>query len=109
MGRSFIYLSRCPICQRAVAPAPTAQIKGRAFQRVSGKTGQQFDEQALTVIQQVRSGAPELPIAVDGGMTPEVAARCKQAGATQIAVGAYIFNASNPTVAYQEFLKAAAE
>ncbi len=71
-----------------------------------GLSGQQFQEGALAQITEIKTAMPLLPIAVDGGITPEVAKRCRDAGAKQIAVGAYIFNASDPKAAYQEFIAA---
>ena len=35
-------------------------------------------------------------IEVDGGIVPETAARCKEAGAEVFVAGSYIYNAENP-------------
>jgi ribulose-phosphate 3-epimerase len=74
-----------------------------------GKTAQQFQSSALEAIKQIHAAMPVLPIAVDGGVTPEIAKQCKTAGATQIAAGAYIFSNAAPAAAYAEFVKATAD
>jgi ribulose-phosphate 3-epimerase len=47
----------------------------------------------------LRKAHPELLIEVDGGITPETAARCIAAGADQLISGSYIFADENPAAA----------
>lgn len=69
-----------------------------------GKTGQQFNEAALAYIRTLHALKPGVPIVVDGGVTPEIAKHCKEAGAVQVAVGAFLFDAPDTKAAYQEFV-----
>jgi ribulose-phosphate 3-epimerase len=71
-----------------------------------GLSGQQFQESALEHIKEVKKVKPLMPVAVDGGITPEIAKRCREAGASQAAVGAYLFNSGDPKKAYEEFVVA---
>lgn len=58
----------------------------------TGKSGQVFDNQALTKIQKVRLLSSSLPIEVDGGVNDETAKGLVQAGATRLVSTSYIFN-----------------
>ena len=48
-----------------------------------------------------------VPIEVDGGVNPETAAQCAEAGATWFVAGSAIFGADDPAAAYREIAAAA--
>jgi len=60
-----------------------------------GFGGQSFIESALGKIAAVRELAPELDIAVDGGINAETGRLCVEAGANILVAGSYIFGAKN--------------
>lgn len=65
-----------------------------------GFGGQTFIEDSLNKIAEVAAirAAKNLSfdIEVDGGVNPEIAARCKEAGANVFVAGSYIYDAENP-------------
>lgn len=68
----------------------------------SGPSGQLFDESALQKVIFVRANVPHAIIEVDGGITPVVARRVKDAGADSIVSASYIYGSAEPRKAYQE-------
>ena len=50
---------------------------------------------------------PEVPIQVDGGISPRTAAAVTEAGATLLVAGSAIFHAADPAEAYREIARAA--
>lgn len=72
-----------------------------------GKSGQDFQPAVLTQVSQIRTAFPTLPICVDGGVRIEAVSACRRAGATELAVGAHIFNETDPVAAYKRFVDAA--
>lgn len=56
-----------------------------------GEQGQFFDEEAIERVRQLKQRFGELPVQVDGGMTPDTAQGVAKAGAETIVVGSYIF------------------
>ncbi len=68
-----------------------------------GFGGQSFLPDQLPKIQALRNAAPELDIAVDGGITPETGKQCLQAGANVLVAGSAIFNQPDPMAALQRF------
>ena len=71
-----------------------------------GPAGQKFDEGTFEKLEFLRDRAPEATIEVDGGVTPAIARRLKEAGADVVASSSYIFGERDPRAAYQEFLDA---
>ena len=72
-----------------------------------GLSGQKFQETVLNKVTYLRQAMPGATLEVDGGITPPVVRRAKEAGAT-IAVSAhYIFESGEPKRAYNELLAAA--
>lgn len=71
-----------------------------------GPSGQVFDEGTFGKLEFLRDRAPETVIEIDGGMTPRIARRLKEAGADIVASSSYIFGERDPRAAYQEFLDA---
>ncbi|MEK7499798.1 MAG: hypothetical protein AAB649_04295 [Patescibacteria group bacterium] len=71
-----------------------------------GKAGQVFDESIIEKIKFLRAHAPNAIIEVDGGMNPETAKKCHEAGAHLFVSASFILNSSNPEEAYQTLLEA---
>ena len=67
-----------------------------------GKYGARFLPEVIGKIKHLRELAPKLDIEVDGGITPDTLARCKQAGANQFVVGSYLQNAKDVKMAWRE-------
>jgi len=57
----------------------------------AGASGQDFESDAVEKIKIIHRNLPDLPIEVDGGMTPETAKIVTEAGATRIVSTSYIF------------------
>ena len=70
-----------------------------------GFGGQSFMLDQLDKIRSLRAKRPDLNIGVDGGITPETAKLCLQAGANVLIAGNAIFNTPNPVKAIEEFKK----
>jgi ribulose-phosphate 3-epimerase len=60
-----------------------------------GYQGQPYDERVLEQINRIRSSFPNLPIAVDGGVSDKTALELVQAGATRLVAGSAIFGADD--------------
>jgi len=58
----------------------------------AGASGKVFEEEAVEKIKTIHRNLPDLPIEVDGGMTPEIAKIVMEAGATRIVSTTYLFN-----------------
>ena len=73
-----------------------------------GWGGQPFLRSQLDKVRRVRRMLGEdIPVEVDGGVNPETAAECAEAGATWFVAGSAIFGAPDSAAAYQEISKAA--
>ena len=70
-----------------------------------GKAGQAMLPGSIEKIAAIRAAFPNIPIEVDGGITPATVPACKAAGATQAVAGSAIFNATDPTAAYRDLCK----
>lgn len=70
-----------------------------------GKSGEAFNEQTLANIRLIKERFPAMYVEVDGGITPETAALCKQAGADALATTSAIFSAPNPVEAYKQLTR----
>lgn len=68
-----------------------------------GFQGQEFDEQVINKIKEIKTKYPNLIVSVDGGVSLESAPFLIQAGATRLIVGSAIFNADNVFEAVQDF------
>lgn len=71
-----------------------------------GAGGQTFLPEPLSKIQTLRKRFPTLMIQVDGGMNPETAKLCKEAGATNVVAGSYIFKSDDREAAILELKNA---
>lgn len=73
-----------------------------------GWGGQPFLRNQLDKIRRVRAMLGEgVPIEVDGGVNPETAAECAEAGATWFVAGSAIFNSDDPAAKFREIAAAA--
>ncbi len=73
-----------------------------------GWGGQPFLRNQLDKVRRVRAMlGDDVPIQVDGGVNPETAAECAQAGATWFVAGSAIFGTDDPVAAYREIAAAA--
>lgn len=66
-----------------------------------GFSGQAFDERVMEKISYLRLRNPDLVIEVDGGVTPEVARRVREAGADLVTSGGYLFDTKHPQEAWE--------
>ncbi len=67
-----------------------------------GWPGQKFGEDALKKIAWIREKIPNAIIEVDGGINPETARKCFEAGANLLVSTSYIQNSPDPVRAYKE-------
>ena len=67
-----------------------------------GKAGQIFSPEAFQKISSLRAAVPRATIEVDGGITREVAAAVKNAGANIVVSASYILENKNPSQAFRE-------
>jgi ribulose-phosphate 3-epimerase len=73
-----------------------------------GWGGQPFLRNQLDKIRRVRAMLGDgVPIEVDGGVNPETAAECAEAGATWFVAGSAIFNSDDPAAKFREIAAAA--
>jgi ribulose-phosphate 3-epimerase len=70
-----------------------------------GLSGQKFQPRVLGKIAWLRAHLPNAIIEVDGGITPEIAKRCRAAGADILVSEHYIFDSQDPARAYAELAK----
>lgn len=68
----------------------------------AGRPGQEFEHHNLSKIKQLRAFAPQAIIEVDGGITPEVGDKCREAGANILVAASYIFYHPSPKMAIRE-------
>jgi ribulose-phosphate 3-epimerase len=100
-----IFLAIKPETSIEVLTPFLSQIDGCQFLAVEpGLSGQRFDIGTPDKIVALRQLAPQLPIEVDGGVTPETAQLCLFAGANQLVSSSYIFSGKEPLKAYQQLL-----
>ncbi len=66
-----------------------------------GFQGEPFDEKALALVAALCATYPEVPIQVDGAVTPENAGALMRAGAAALVVGHAIFRADDPKKEYR--------
>ena len=73
-----------------------------------GWGGQPFLRNQLDKVRRVRAMLGDaIPIEVDGGVNPQTAAECGEAGATWFVAGSAIFGADDPVAAFAEIAAAA--
>lgn len=66
-----------------------------------GFGGQAFMPESLEKIRRLRELKPDLEIIVDGGINAETARLCREAGATVLVAGSYVFGASDRKAALE--------
>lgn len=79
----------------------------RAFQILAvnpGWAGQKFDERMLAKIHWLREKIPNVIIEIDGGVNPEVARKCYDAGASILVSTSYIQKSPDPRAAYESLV-----
>ena len=69
-----------------------------------GLSGQALDGNTMERIRTMRAKFPDMIIEVDGGVVPETAKQMREAGATQVVSGSYIFNNPDPMKAFSELM-----
>lgn len=67
-----------------------------------GSAGQEFQENTIDKIKQLRDGGFDGKIIIDGGINPETAKKVKAAGADVIISASYIWNNISPKKGYEE-------
>lgn len=72
----------------------------------AGASGQVFEPESVEKIKTIHRNLPDLPIEVDGGMTPETAKLVKEAGATRIVSTSYLFASEGHIASSIEALQA---
>lgn len=70
-----------------------------------GSQGQQFIPATLDRIRELKNLRKDVIISVDGGINPESAKACVEAGANVIVAGSYIVKSEHPKQAIEELLK----
>lgn len=70
-----------------------------------GFSGQAFEEEMIEKIKTLRKKYGNIDIEIDGGVTPLIAAKIKQAGANVATSGSFIFDSENPVESYKELCK----
>lgn len=67
-----------------------------------GAYGAEFLPEVLKKVSEFHRRHPAVPIAVDGGLTPETVSRAVKAGASILVVGSYVMMSENPAAALRE-------
>ncbi|MDO8467247.1 MAG: hypothetical protein Q7S83_03870 [bacterium] len=79
----------------------------RSFQVLAvapGWAGQKFGEEALKKIAWIREKIPNAIIEIDGGINPETARKCFEAGGSVLVSTSYIQNSPDPKEAYNSLV-----
>jgi len=71
-----------------------------------GFQGQAFDPRVLEKIQESKEKYPDLPVQVDGGVSPATAAELRKAGADRLVAGSVLFESDNIVDTYNELAQA---
>lgn len=70
-----------------------------------GLAGQSFKPEVLEKITFLKTHAPSVIMEVDGGINPETAKQCKEAGAELFVSASYILSNENPESAFKKLLE----
>lgn len=68
----------------------------------AGKSGQKFDRRVLRKIREIRDLYSDISICVDGGINPTNIRSCVEAGASEFAVGSYLWESKDIEKALQK-------
>lgn len=71
-----------------------------------GFGGQKFMPEVLDKVKELRAAHPDLMIQMDGGINPETAALCREAGANNLVAGSSIFKADDRAAAIRSLRSA---
>lgn len=66
-----------------------------------GVQGSELDQRVFALIQKIKTYYPDMPVAVDGGVSPENAESLIGAGADRLVSGSFLMNALNPLEAIE--------
>jgi ribulose-phosphate 3-epimerase len=69
-----------------------------------GRSGQPFDDRAVTKVRELRAARPKLHLSVDGGVKPANAKLLVEAGADALVAGSALTDAEDPKTAAAEFM-----
>ena len=94
------------------APQPPLTLRGGVdcvlFMTVyPGQNGAAFQPKVIPKIKSFHAAYPNIPIAVDGGVSEKTLPALRKAGVTRFAVGSAIWSAPDPIKAYKKILKVA--
>lgn len=70
-----------------------------------GFGGQKFMGDMLPKLEKLHKLYPDLPLQVDGGISPETASLAVNAGASLLVAGSFLFGADNPSLAMEQLKK----
>ncbi len=73
----------------------------------AGASGNMFEEAAVEKIKTIHRNLPDVPIEVDGGMTPDTVKMVTEAGATRIVSTSYLFKNEQDIASAVDALKSA--
>ena len=92
-----IYLALVPETPLSILDPYLDKIDGVQFMGINkiGYQGQAFEPKVLEMVSEIRGKYPELPISIDGAVNFETAKDLVDAGATSLASGSVIFNATH--------------
>lgn len=71
----------------------------------AGKSGQKFNKAVLKKIHEIRNFDSDISVCVDGGLNPENIYSCIKAGASEFAVGSYLWESKDIEKALDEILE----
>lgn len=108
-ARVDIWLSASPATDPAEYLGALGFVAGFQCMGIAkvGFQGEPFDRRALDIVRLVRASRPELPIAVDGGVSVETADDIAAVGARKLVVGSAIVKAEDPLAAAEAIRDAA--
>ncbi len=104
-----IYLALIPETSLSILDPYLDKIDGIQFMGINkiGYQGQAFEPKVLEMISEIRGRYPNLAISVDGGVSFETTKDLVEAGATSLASGSVIFNATSAGDAIEELKEVA--
>lgn len=73
----------------------------------AGRSGQKFDKRVIEKIRKVRKLSPELAVCIDGGLNPKTISACIEAGASEFAVGSFLWESNDIEGAYRSLMEVA--
>ena len=106
-GKTF-WVAKNPETEVKALSGINYDIDGVTFLTVHpGRQGNPFLPEVLEQMRSFKAERPNVPIMVDGGITPQTAPQCAAAGAGILVVGSYIVSSMEPSEALSEIDRAA--